>query len=766
PGAERARLLGAGVGAPAGAPFTVRLVASDGRGYIDKASARATVAADLAAEAVHLLRAGAVLVERDDHGAEHDRRGLAPGDLAVLVRTRTYAEQVRAALQAAGVPAVVHGAGGVLGTEASRAWLDLLRVLEAPSRTGYVRAVAAGPFLGWDARRIATADDEAWEAVDERIYDWATALRLRGVAGLQRGVEADGLTARLLALDGGERQLTDLGHVAELLQVCPTTTPTSPAALLAWFTEQLAEAAAGTDPGDGRRRLESDADAVTVQTIHGAKGLEFPVVLLPSLWEAPWAPDDELPVYHDPDRGRSIGVGGVGAVHGDQLERAKQERDEEELRLLYVALTRARHRVVVWWATGGDAASSAFARVLLGRDPHTGAVTRLLSQRPTEQDIGGALDDLAAAGGAIGVEMVGDATGDRYAAPVPGPAELAVARVDRGFDRCWGRTSYSALTAAAHDAGPAAIAEPGAITADGVEVVEVDERAKVDEPPAPDAGRTPVDVLSTVVPLGDVPGGARVGTLVHEMLEHVDFTAADLAGDLAVAARDAGAHRLVPGHVDALVAGLVVALATPLGAGAGPLRGLARADRLDELTFELPLAGGDSPGAVPPVTMDAIAGVFAAGLPVDDPLAHYHARLRDPLLAVEVRGFLTGSIDLVARVGGRYVVVDYKTNHLGARGEPLTAWHYRPEALVAAMHDADYPLQAALYTVALHRYLRWRQPGYDPERHLGGIAYAFLRGMTGPDAAVVDGHPCGVFAWHPPAAFVTALSDVLDRGAP
>jgi len=164
--------------------------------------------------------------------------------------------------------------------------------------------------------------------------------------------------------------------------------------------------------------------------------------------------------------------------------------------------------------------------------------------------------------------------------------------------------------------------------------------------------------------------------------------------------------------------------------------------------------------------MEAIAGVFAAGLAADDPLAHYHARLRDPLLGAEVRGFLTGSIDLVARVGGRYVVVDYKTNHLGPRGTPLTAWHYRPEALVVAMHDADYPLQAALYAVALHRYLRWRQPGYDPERHLGGIAYAFLRGMTGPDVAVVDGQPGGVFSWHPPAAFVTALSDVLDGGPP
>lgn len=764
-GGRPTRLVGAGP------PLTVRLVGSDGRAYLDKASARATVAADVAAESVRLLGSGAVVVGGDGDGTEPARRAVAPGDLAVLVRTRTYAAEILAALRAAGVPAVVHGAGGVLTAGAGRAWLDLLRVLEAPSRTGHVRAVAAGPFLGWDARRIATADDEVWEAVDERIHDWAEALRLRGIAGLLRAVETDGLTARLLALVGGERQLTDIGHVAELLQACPAASPPSPAALLHWLTEALAEAAARTDPGEGRRRLESDADAVTVQTIHGAKGLEFPVVLLPSVWEAPWTPDDELPVYHDPERGRSIGVGGAGAVHADQVERAAQERDEEELRLLYVALTRARHRVVAWWATGGDAASSPFARVLLGRDPHTGAVTRELARRPTEGDIGRALGGLAA-GGAIGVETVGVETVGvpadvRDVVPAPAPTALAVAPFDRTFDRRWVRTSYSGLTAAAHEAGWAATAtsDAPAGVAEATEVVEVDERAKVDEPPGAEVGPAPDDRLSVAVPLSEVPGGARVGTLVHEVLEHVDFAAPDLAGALAVAARDAGVHRLVPGHVDDLVAGLVAALETPLGPGAEPLRRLVRADRLDELSFDLPLAGGDTPGTAA-VTMDAIAAVFAAGLAPDDPLAHYHDRLRDPLLAAEVRGFLNGSIDLVARVAGRYVVVDYKTNHLGTRGAPLTAWHYRPAALVAAMHDADYPLQAALYAVALHRYLRWRQPGYDPDRHLGGIAYAFLRGMTGPDGPAVDGHPCGVFTWHPPAAFVTALSDLLDRGAP
>ena len=112
------------------------------------------------------------------------------------------------------------------------------------------------------------------------------------------------------------------------------------------------------------------------------------------------------------------------------------------------------------------------------------------------------------------------------------------------------------------------------------------------------------------------------------------------------------------------------------------------------------------------------------------------------------------------------MIADYKTNWLGAADEELTLGHYTPAALAAEMSRAHYGLQALLYTVALHRYLRWRQPGYDPDAHLAGVLYLFLRGMAGAATPVIDGTPCGVFAWRPPGALVTALSDVLDQGRP
>ena len=137
-----------------------------------------------------------------------------------------------------------------------------------------------------------------------------------------------------------------------------------------------------------------------------------------------------------------------------------------------------------------------------------------------------------------------------------------------------------------------------------------------------------------------------------------------------------------------------------------------------------------------------------------------------------LRGYLTGSIDVALRVGGRYLVVDYKTNWLGrpptpeeqAAGTrpPLAAHDYRPDALVEAMGHSDYPLQALLYAMVLHRFLRWRQPGYDPDTHLGGVLYLYLRGMCGPETPRYDGHPTGVFSWRPPSALVVALSDLMD----
>ncbi len=290
-------------------------------------------------------------------------------------------------------------------------------------------------------------------------------------------------------------------------------------------------------------------------------------------------------------------------------------------------------------------------------------------------------------------------------------------------------------------------------------------------PPAGDAASADEQALRAVPSLlGDMPVGLRVGTFVHEVLEAVDFAAPDLGAELTEHVARAQARRRVEvGDEDAVVTGLHAVLQTPLGdvLGGERLCDVGRADRLDELVFELPLAGGDDPTGQ--LTLDAVAAVLRDHLPAGDPLTAYAQRLGDPALRQNVRGYLTGSIDLVVRrrdAAGHptFAIADYKTNWLGAFGEPLTAWDHRPAALAGEMVRGHYGLQALLYTVALHRYLRWRVADYAADRHLAGVLYLFVRGMTGPDTPTVDGRPCGVFAWRPSGALVEALSDVFDRG--
>jgi exodeoxyribonuclease V beta subunit len=252
-----------------------------------------------------------------------------------------------------------------------------------------------------------------------------------------------------------------------------------------------------------------------------------------------------------------------------------------------------------------------------------------------------------------------------------------------------------------------------------------------------------------------MPSGVDIGTFIHRVLEATDFAAPELDAELARAIAAVRARRpLDIGDAALVAAGLRAALETPFGDGLR-LRDVTRADRLDELVFELPLAGGDEPaGSFSP---GALGALLRQHLAPGDPLRGYADRLGDPELRAGLRGYLTGSIDLVVRRGDEFLVVDYKTNRLAAPDEEPTAWHLRPAALAAEMERAHYGLQGLLYLAALHRYLRWRLPDYDPDRNLAGAAYLFLRGMTGAAGS-------GVFAFRPPGALVAAISDLLDAG--
>lgn len=740
-------------------------VLTDRSGDLQKPWALSFVAHDLATEIVDQLSPAtqATIVERRADGTELERP-VRPGDIAVLVPRHRDADLVRSALSRVGVPTVVNGTGSVFATAAARDWLRVLEAIETPAATTRVRSAALTSFFGWSAADVAAGADSAWDAVHDRLHHWRRTLETQSVAALfELVVAGEGLPAHVLSFAGGERTLTDLRHVAELLHAHGTVADAMPATLIAWLRDRIRNADREADAEAQSRRLDTDAEAVQVWTIHRSKGLQFPIVHVPFLWQPAWIPDDAPPVYHDAEDGkRCVDVGGPRPGRSGNVARFVAEQRGEELRLAYVALTRAEHQVVVWWASTYHAAESPLATLLFAPRSPTGEI----EQTPADDAARTALDLVAQeSGGTIAVEVASGGTDHRFEPDGHEAAALDVRRFDRDIDVTWRRTSYSALTAAAHDHRD--VAEPDTAPEHderGVEDERITEPA-APEPAAPDPAVDDERALRAVPSVfGEIGGGARFGTMVHAALEEVDFAAPDL--DAEIAAAVAAARRGSHDDVDetALVRGLVAAVETPLGpiVDGIRLRDVHRRDRVDELHFELPLVGGDRPSAS--LTMQAIAAVIAESLPADDVLAGYHEHLSGPHLDQTVRGYLSGSIDVVLRTGGRFVVVDHKSNWLGVEGEQLSAWHYRPDALRDAMIRAHYPLQAILYTVALHRYLRWRQPDYDPAAHLGGVLYLFLRGMTGADVPTVDGAPCGVFAWRPPIGLVTGLSDVLDRG--
>jgi exodeoxyribonuclease V beta subunit len=538
-------------GAPVDTPLRFRLLhREDGlvpltaqQRLLQLPGARACVADDLAADVVRLLSSGAEIAMPATEGPGPETVRLSPRHVAVLVQRHLDASAVRDALDRVGVPAVVGGAGSVLSTPAARNWLRLLEALERPSATSSVRAAALTPFLGWTPERIATATEDDWEGLHARLHRWAAVLRRRGVAALQETISLqEALAPRVLARAQGERDLTDLRHVGQLLHEAATADQLGVTALVVWLHDAIRDADDGAGAEERNRLLESDAEAVQVLTVHRSKGLEFPVVYLPYLWNPAYIKPEEPPVFHDPLAGdrRTIDVSGGG---GPSVRLNLVEKRGEELRLAYVALTRAKHQAVVWWAAAKDGGDSSLCRLLLARDDD-GNVGVGAGVPPADAVVAASLQELAArAPGCVSVERVDGGDGTVWSAAVDAPVDLDAATFDRTLDQRWRRTSYSGITAAAHEARVASEAEEPVVSD------EVLPRGAPGSAPTPaDAdGATDAAAALRVVPspLASMRGGADVGTFVHGVLEATDFAAPDLDADLAAAVAAEGARRPV-----------------------------------------------------------------------------------------------------------------------------------------------------------------------------------------------------------------------------
>ncbi|TDE99169.1 exodeoxyribonuclease V subunit beta [Occultella glacieicola] len=736
------------------------------------------ISRDLALDIAELLASGATFDDAPDlDGDPLPPRPIQARDIAVLAHTNRDLLAAQKELRRLGIHAVSAGGGSVLRSRAAHDWLALLEAMAAPHRATLTRASALTDLGGMTAVALDAGGDDLDDELSARHRRLADVYDRQGAAAVLEAVGIEGLSARTLAHVGGERTLTDLQHVGELLHETsqqPGGGRLGLAGLIEWLRAQMADDAVQAS-GARTRRLDSDAAAVQLVTIHSSKGLQYPIVYCPALFDRHVAKTPDIPQFHEADgaRTRCRDVGGETDNQGwsDSVARHKAEEAGEALRLLYVAVTRAQSQVVMWWSPTNNTPNSALHRLLFGRDPDGVAVVPDAVPTPRSDDLATAKLRAWADHGAFALEAADHAAvvPAPPAAPVP---ELSIRGLDRAIDTGWRRTSYTALSTPKGADGP----EPGGVGS------EPDLTPRDDEPDTPQPVLTAEPTLpglDTLIPGADVPSpmahlpvGATFGSLVHGVLEHADPQARDLRAELLGQIREQLVWWPVDLEPEDLADALVAVCDSPLGplAPGLTLRDIGSRDRLCELDFELPLGGGDVRGVGPRGRLGDLAPLLRRHLKAGDPVRDWADVLdSQPMLAQqELSGYLTGSVDVVLRTSGTagtYLVVDYKTNWLGPFNDPeqpLTAAAYRPEALAEAMGHSSYPLQALLYAVVAHRFLRWRLRDYDPRKHLGGVLYLYVRGMCGPQTPVIDSEPCGVFSWRPPVALVQDVSDLLD----
>ncbi len=653
-------------------------------------------------------------------------RPLKGSDIAVLVRKRIQGREIARDLRERGVGCVEIDDASVFETREAEQLERVLWALAEPGRITRERAMLSSDIFGLDNEEfLAIKDDDAtWNRWLERIDGWRHVWRMRGIGTALHRILAfgDGLTA----YGNAPRRLSNVRHLIDILQDAEADLRLGPASLATWFSRQMSDTVHRDETT--LLRLESDEDLVRIMTVHSSKGLEFPIVFCPFTWDVMSirTSRDNTAICHL-ERNGGTGTSYPVVLHLDpgagDLNAELIENFMEDVRLLYVALTRARERCYV-------------ATARLARTKEISPLSWLLHQGPlSEGDVAGpnvnttgewavpfAVRDLhtlvkdsflrlsedawrrqiaevvAGSGGSIGLEpdsVAGDAPGSASPSQEARPL-LEARRFTRKLESTRHITSFSALSA---DHGP------------GGRLIGRPDHDDDQGPPSDDSDEAPCDGRSPFT----FPRGATAGRCFHGILEAMDLDPQD---DLDTICRRQLRHYGIDGSWAGVAQAVVVnARATLLEEpGHAGFRLADPLERLPELEFSFPAER---------LRRRCISECLARhGYP--DPIPSSAG-------AEPIRGYLRGFIDLVIARDDRWYVLDYKSNWLGNRADDYESTRLHP-----AMHNSGYTFQYLLYLVALDRYLGTRIKDYDYERHVGGAFYLFLRGMD-PEAGMTRG---------------------------
>jgi exodeoxyribonuclease V beta subunit len=656
------------------------------------------------------------------------QRPLVPGDIAILVRTNREARDMQRALKGRGVPGVIYSNESIFSSEEAGSVGRILEAVANPADEGKVKAALVTDIMGvtGDGLVRMVEAETGWDATLERFEGYRQQWLDQGFITMARAFMSRERTKQhLLTFQDGERRVTNLLHCIELLHNASVRNKLDIDGLLEWFKGKREEKAA-SDAEEYEIRLETDEMAAKVVTVHRSKGLEYPVVFSPFGWVRSETDRDDFITYHDAEFGYRPTIAVSPYRDGRARSLADTEQLAENVRLLYVALTRAKYRCYLAWGYVNRSETSPLAYLFHQGDGSPGkSILESLAARISGLTDGQMKTELQA--------LVQSSEGSMELLPVPEPGDARFTPNDsetgegacREFSgrirRDWRVSSFTALVSGRS----------------GTDDLPDRDREYAKPLPLPDTERSAA-AFRTIL---DFPRGAQPGSCLHEIFEEADFSLADrealLEGVRGKLLRY-GFDEAWAGPVGTMVSHV---LSVPLIEGEPfTLSCLSPSERLHEMEFYYPLKL---------ITSKKLARILAAHTGTRDTAMGEIAYER--LGFAPVRGMLKGYVDLVFLHQGRYYILDWKSNFLGPSRDA-----YNPTRLRQVMEQEQYTLQYLLYAVALHKFLSYRVPGYRYETHFGGVFYMFLRGIE-PDL----GPEYGVFADRPPEDLIAELSHYL-----
>lgn len=683
-----------------------------------------------------------VQLQSDDEmlTGEGDWRRIEPSDIAVLCKTGKQLRNIQQALADRSVASVLQTDESVFDSAEAEAMLHVLRAVQNTTNLTRLFNALQTPVFGLNAQQLESLRDDSDRLSHfvERLLEWHTLWQRDGFIVMWRRLLGDeGTIARLAGQITGERQITNYLHLGELLHRQAATAHAGPDELLRWFEQTLSNGPDGDD--EALLRLETDNAAVQLSTIHRSKGLEYSIVYCPALWSVRKLNNDKPVVMSRTGAdGEMLPVPQIDV--GSELLPVRQGHDQkeseaEERRLLYVALTRAKHQCHVYWIAAKNSGNSALGQILLGE----------LSEKSSDTELDRRLREWV---NSFGIERAVVRSGSelsrpranlRYEKQQHSEQKLTSRQVRREKILAVSQTSFTALASSTH----------GRVVDDVVDRDSLVVRSHIDT-------ESPTVASASEVPLATMPGGRLVGDVVHAVLEHA-LKFGKVRGALREEIFQQVADLLEPEMeriqlearwLEPLATTLTTCLAETMTLGDDQccLSKIEARSLATEVPFLLRLGGSAQ------FSTQKIAAAFESST---DSLLHDYAKRVRVMSVAGLQGFLAGFVDLVFEANGKWFVADYKTNFLGP-----SVSDYSTERLSAAMFEHDYLLQAGLYSVAVGRLLEQRLPSFNLQSDFGGVVYLFLRGFP------ADGPPeTGVWHYRPEASFVKALSDALDGGS-